>query len=245
MQRMDNEELINGYFEGSLSEEQKREFDHLFETNTDFKTDFEFQEELKRALVKSERKQLKEILSNTNTPHEKEKSQVIRLRPWFIAASVALLAGISSWLIFFNRPDIDSQQLYASNFAPYENVVHPIERGEQLEDLKTRAFIAYENAEYTKAIELFQTLNKKNNDRYIIFYEAIALMQLNKHDEAVPLFEDYIETNGELKERAIWYLALAYLKLDEIEECKEQLSLLTHKEGFKTKAAKNLLAELN
>ena len=40
MQRMDNEELINGYFEGSLSEEQKREFDHLFEKNTDFKTDF-------------------------------------------------------------------------------------------------------------------------------------------------------------------------------------------------------------
>ncbi|WP_400071479.1 tol-pal system YbgF family protein [Zobellia russellii] len=245
MQRMDNEELINGYFEGSLSEEQKREFDHLFETNTDFKTDFEFQEELKRALVKSERKQLKEILSNTNTPHEKEKSQVIRLRPWLVAASVVLLAGISSWLIFFNRPDIDSQQLYASNFAPYENVVHPIERGEQLKDLKTRAFIAYENSEYTKAIELFQTLNKKNNDKYIIFYEAIALMQLNKHDEAVPLFEDYIETNGELKERAIWYLALAYLKLDEIEECKEQLSLLAHKEGFKTKAAKNLLAELN
>ncbi|WP_289038051.1 hypothetical protein [uncultured Zobellia sp.] len=245
MQRMDNEELINGYFEGSLSEEQKREFDHLFETNTGFKTDFEFQEELKRALVKSERKQLKEILSNTNTPHEKEKSQVIRLRPWLIAASVVLLAGISSWLIFFNRPDIDSQQLYASNFTPYENVVHPIERGEQLEDLKTRAFIAYENSEYTKAIELFQTLNKKNNDKYIIFYEAIALMQLNKHDEAVPLFEDYIETNGELKERAIWYLALAYLKLDEIEECKEQLSLLTHKDGFKTKAAKNLLAELN
>ncbi|MBU2974752.1 tetratricopeptide repeat protein [Zobellia sp. B3R18] len=245
MQRMDNEELINGYFEGSLSEEQKREFDHLFETNTDFKTDFEFQEELKRALVKSERKQLKEILSNTNTPHEKEKSQVIRLRPWLVAASVALLAGISSWLIFFNRPDIDSQQLYASNFAPYENVVHPIERGEQLEDLKTRAFIAYENAEYIKAIELFQTLNMKNNDKYIIFYEAIALMQLNKHDEAVPLFEDYIETNGELKERAIWYLALAYLKLDEIEKCKEQLSLLAHKEGFKTKAAKNLLAELN
>ena len=245
MQRMDNEELINGYFEGSLLEEQKREFDHLFETNTDFKTDFEFQEELKRALVKSERKQLKEILSNTNTPHEKEKSQVIRLRPWLIAASVVLLAGISSWLIFFNRPDIDSQQLYASNFTPYENVVHPIERGEQLEDLKTRAFIAYENAEYTKAIELFQTLNMKNNDKYIIFYEAIALMQLNKHDEAVPLFEDYIETNGELKERAIWYLALAYLKQDEIEECKEQLSLLIHKEGFKTKAAKNLLAELN
>ncbi|WP_155600622.1 hypothetical protein [Zobellia amurskyensis] len=245
MQRMDNEELINGYFEGSLSEEQKREFDHLFETNPDFKTDFEFQEELKRALVKSERKQLKQILSNTNVPQEKEKSQVIHLRPWLVAASLVLLVGISSWLIFFNRPDIDSQQLYASNFAPYENVVHPIERGEQLEDLKTRAFIAYENESYQQAIELFKTLNDKNNDKYIIFYEAISLMQLNKHREATPLLESYIEDNGELKDRAIWYLALTYLKLNKIEECKEQLNLLAHREGFKTKAAKNLLAELN
>ncbi|WP_276168486.1 tetratricopeptide repeat protein [Zobellia alginiliquefaciens] len=245
MQRMDNEELINGYFEGSLSEEQKREFDHLFETNADFKTEFEFQEELKRTLVKSERKQLKEILSNTAVPPEKEQPKVIRLRPWLVAASVFVLVGISSWLILFDRTDIDSQNLYNSNFAPYENVVHPIERGEQLEDLKTRAFMAYENENYKEAIELFKTLNEKNNDKYIVFYEAISLMQLNKQDEAIPLLEDYIASSGELKERAIWYLALSYLKLDEIEDCKEQLRVLVHNEGFKKKEAQRLLDELD
>jgi len=241
---MDKEELINGYFEGSLSEGQLIEFESLLKTDAEFKSAFELEKELQLALKKNERKELKELFSSLNETEEKNEDKVISMRPWLAAASIALLVGIGSWLLFFNSPDLNTNQLYVANFTPYENVVHPIERGNQLEDLLSRAFTAYEDEKYTDALKLFKELNVKQNDAYIEFYEAIVLMQLNRHKEAIPLLENYIENNGELKDRAHWYLALAYLKLDDVSNSKTELGKLIKLGSFKNDAAKNLLADL-
>jgi hypothetical protein len=69
-------------------------------------------------------------------------------------------------------------------------------------------------------------------------------MQLNNHQEAIPLLKTYIENDGQLKDRATWYLALSHLKMDEIENSKTQLKKLVDQDGFKMKAARELLEEL-
>lgn len=183
--------------------------------------------------------------SSKETESKKAETKVISIRPWLVAASVALLLGLGSWFLFFNTPYLNTEQLYVANFAPYENVVHPIERGEQLEDLKTKAFTAYEDANYSLALELFKELQAQQADPYISFYEAIVMMQLNKHQEAIPLLKSYIENEGQLKDRAIWYLALAHLKQDNTAESKLQLKKLVQLNGFKSNDAKNLLEVLD
>ena len=70
------------------------------------------------------------------------------------------------------------------------------------------------------------------------------MMQLNMHQDAIPLLENYIATDGALTDRSIWYLALSYLKINEVEKCKTQLRLLIKKNGFKVVAAENLLDQL-
>ena len=242
---MDNDALINGYFEGSLSAGQRADFEHLLKTDPKFRADFEFQRELQDSLKKDERQQIKNMLAEVGTYQNKPQTKVIRLRPWLAAASVAILVGMSAWLLYFNTAGFDANQLYNANFVPYENVVHPIERGEQLEDLKTKAFAAYENEDYGHALELFKELQQKQNDSYIGFYEAIVLMRLNKHQKAIPLLENYISGNGDLKDRAIWYLALTYLKLNEIDKCKTLLNELAAQKKYKANAAEQLLKELD
>jgi len=251
---MDNEALINGYFEDTLSENERAEFDRLLQADAEFAAEFEFQKELKSALKKEERQKIKSLFSNLGTETlvdlhdgrtQKPERKVISIRSWLVAASIIFLLGIGSWLLFYNTPDLNTDQLYAANFVPYENVVHPIERGAQLEDLKTRAFTAYENANYGLALELFKELQVQHNDPYIVFYEAIVLMQLDNHEEAIPLLEGYIEDNGQLKDRATWYLALAYLKQNDITESKIQLGKLVEMGSFKVKTAKALLDELD
>lgn len=245
---MDREELINGYFEGSLSESQLAEFEVLLGTDEAFRTAYEFEKELQVALKKEERKEIKELFSSLNENEEpgpeKRKSRLISMRPWLMAASIALVVGLGSWMFFFTSPNINSEQLYLTHFAPYENVVHPIERGNQLEDLQSRAFTAYEEENYNKALQLFKELNIKQNDSYIDFYEAIVLMQLNQHKESVVLLKSYIENDGELTDRAHWYLALAYLKLDNIKDSKKELKKLIALGSFKNDSAKRLLTEL-
>jgi len=245
---MDKSALLNGYFEGSLSEVQLGKFNRLLKTDEDFAAAFEFERELQIGLKKQERKEIKELFSSLdqqNEEKEKHQSKVISMRPWLAAASIALVVGLGSWVFFFNSPNINSDQLYLSNYAPYENVVHPIERGNQIEGLLNSAFMAYEDGKYEFALQLFKELNTKQNDAYIEFYEAIILMQLNRHDEAIPLFKNYIGNNGELKDRAHWYLSLSYLKLNQVENSKSELEKLIQLNSFKTETAKKLLDDLN
>ncbi len=244
---MDKEEWINRYFEGTLSKSQLEEFSGLLRTDDDFKKAFEFEQELQIALKKEERKELKRLFSSLNDDQgeKKSNSKVISMPPWLAAASIALIIGLGSWIFYLGNTDINSGQLYLSNFAPYENVVHPIERGNQLEDLLSRAFTAYESEDYNKALELFKELHTKQNDDYLEFYEAIILMQLNRHEESIPLLKDYIQNDGVLKDRAHWYLALAYLKLDKIEDCKTELQKLVQIGSFKKEAGEELLEKLD
>ncbi|MAU70965.1 MAG: hypothetical protein CML04_02630 [Pseudozobellia sp.] len=243
---MDKEELINRYFENSLTPEELSDLEQLYSSDKEFAEQFDFEKELKLSLKKEERQELKSLFSELSdeNPLSTKESKTIRMRPWLMAASVALLVGISSWLVIFNNGSRNHDELYQDYFAPYENVVHPIERGQQLEDLRTQAFIAYENQDYEKALMLFKELHDKSNDTYLNFYEAISLMKLEKHKEAADLFSNYISTNGELKDRAQWYLALCYLRLNETAKSKALLKELITKGGFKAKTAKELIDEL-
>ena len=186
---MDNVEFINSYFEGSLSEKELEEFNSLLKTDEGFSADFEFQKELQFALKKEERREIKQMFNEIAETEKPSTPKIIRLRPLMAAASIALLVGLGSWFFLFNKPNYDSDQLYNTHFVPYDNVVHPIERGNQLVDLKTRAFTAYENEEYVVALELFKELHTEQSDSYIDFYTAIVLMQLQNHKEAIPLLK--------------------------------------------------------
>lgn len=242
---MDKEALINGYFEGSLSQDQLGEVDRLLETDAAFATDFEFQKELQQALKKDERSEIKTMFSRLAKQEEKPETKVIQLRTWLAAASIAVLVGLGSWFFLLNSPDIDTEALYAANFSPYDNVISPIERGNDIVDLRSRAFTAYENKEYTTALELFSQLKIEQDDPYIQFYEANLRMQLNQHALAIPLLKGYIENNGQLADRAMWYLALSHLKLGEVEQSRTQLNKLIGLGSFKLEAAKELLAQLD
>ena len=241
---MDKDELINGYFEKTLSERQLKEVEQLRQTDPVFQSDFELQLELQRALKKQERSEIKEMFSQLGD-EQKTKPKVFRLNPWLAAASIALLIGIASWFLFLNSGEINTKELYASHFVPYENVVMPIERGEEIKDLKASAFAAYENEEYSNALKLFEKLQTIEKDAYIDFYSAMVLMQLNRVEEAIPLLEGYIEKEGKLKDRATWYLALAYLKINNVGASKKELNKLILSGSFKSKTAKALLSKLD
>lgn len=242
---MDKEELINGYFEGSLSEGQMEEVQQLLKTDADFATDFEFQKELKTALKKEERQEIKQLFSELNKEESSPETKVIQMRPWLVAASIALLVGLSSWFFFFNTSDLNADALYAANFAPYNNVVHPIERSNELADLKTQWYTAYEAKDYQLLLKLSEQLTAIQKDTYFDFYFGNVQMALGNHEKAIPLLEGHIKENGELKDRATWYLALAHLKLGDIKRAKAELEKLVQMNSFKTKAAEELLEALD
>jgi len=238
---MNKEHLIEQYFSKSLSQEARKEFNHLIITDPEFATEAEFQNNLKIAIKKEEQNALKKELQNFEA---EENTTSFNFKKWFIAASIISLLAIPSFWYFNNT--IDTQELYVENFEPYRNVVQPIVRGETSDDIKTKAFTAYETKNYSEAIQYFDELLQQNHDKTIAFYKANALLKLNKTEAAVAIFKTNLKSTDSLDAKNNWYLALGYLKLDDSEKAIEQLKIVCSNplSDYKKEAAKNLLKQL-
>jgi len=70
---MDKDILLNNYFEGNLSEEEKQQFNELLSNDSEFKAEFEFQKKAKIAVALSERKKMKNQLKEIENSR-KQKS---------------------------------------------------------------------------------------------------------------------------------------------------------------------------
>lgn len=235
---MDKTDFINKYFEGTLSELELKTFESLLINDTDFKETFEFQKELQETLVLNDREQTKKEIQNWGTNKNKRD-----FKPWMIAASLIVLFG-TSWLLFFNSQSNTTEELYASNFEPYRNIVQPIVRGEHKEDLKSKAFAAYEGRDYENAIIYFNSLLNEEPNSIISFYKANTLLQLNKVNEAIIILEKNIKNPDTLQDRNLWYLSLAYLKDNNIDASRKTLEHLLSHSKFKNKEATILIKNL-
>ncbi|MCK8522615.1 hypothetical protein M0D21_13605 [Aquimarina sp. D1M17] len=242
---MEKETLIIKYFEGSLTQEELKLFEQYRKEDTSFEQEVLFQEDAQKVLkaeekanIKSLFNQYEEEITNNSSSKAKNKSKF-----WLVAASLAILIGSAVWFSL-QTSAVSSEELYANYFQPYKNVVHPLTRSVQEKDQKTIAFEAYENGDYDTAAHLFNQLFSSSKEPYYLFYAANSLMQLNKMDDAIPLLEKHLTTQDTLNEKSVWYLALAYLRKNNIKEAKTYLNLIITEKKYNHKKAKELLDSL-
>jgi hypothetical protein len=221
----DKEILLEKYFEGQLSTDEKQLFDEALKNDEDFKTAFEFEKDVKDGIHLLERDSLKKMLKGFE---EKPQKKVIHLRNWlWLGAAAMLTIGISLWLSFDNQANSD--ELYLSYYQTYPNVVAPIVRGENIQDEKHKAFEAYEQEKYQLASTLFHQIFEKAKEEYAVFYEAQSYFGLGKTQKGIQLLENFNFSDGRypFKTQQQWYLALGYLKLKNLEKAKQYLQALT------------------
>lgn len=241
---MDKELLLNNYFSNQLTAEQERTFNDLLDTDTEFKAQFMFEKDLQRAIRKKENQDLKVKLKGiekeiqTTASPSQAKS---RFRPWSIAASITIFLTLG-WLTYYSLSGISNQDLYNAHFEPYPNTVYSITRSDGSESVEREAFVAYESQDYERAAELF--LNAGEAITHGDFYLAQVLLQLNRNEEAIELFAKSMLEDSSFEAEANWYLALAYLKENNIESAKEVLERQVSQYNFKKAKASELLESL-
>ncbi len=236
---MEKDELLEKYFQGNLNANEQAAFDTLLNEDASFKEEVALQLSIKRVAEEYDDNEFRSMLSDFEAEHQPKKVfRLERYSKWLVAASVVLIAGLT-YILTLNNPT--TQELFAQNFQPYENVVHPIVRGTEEQDQKTKAFIAYETGDYELAVSLFSDLYEKDKQPYYLFYKANALLKLEKAQEAIPLLKEHLKTKDTLKEKSTWYLALAYLKIEDKENARTLLQQLVNDKQYKVKEAKTLL----
>ena len=247
---MSNIDLIEKYFSNSLSPKEQLRFNQLLQSDEKFKKDFTFQKDLQKVIARNQHDDLKKTLQD----FEKDKP-VVNLfnisKKWLVAASVLIIVGLGFVFLkssFFPSPE----KIFAESYEPYRNIVLPIERGENSNTIEHSAFIAYENGNYHKAINLFNSVPNKDTT-YILFYKSMCYMSLNKTKEAITLLKAITDSGNEVSseknfnEIANWYLALAYLNIGKTEMAIKQFSIIANDKGnvFKKEDSRKILKYLN
>ncbi len=229
--------LFEHYLAGELSKEELVKFENLLQTDIDFKKAFNQYREVHNSLeltFKNNNEQLNfenNLKNISNTYFEKSTSKSNYKWYYSIAASIAVLLSV---YLFYpsTKPSYEEYITYPSvNFTV---------RGNQ-ENILLDAQNAFNNKNFTKANELFsEVLKKETENTEIKLYNGLALIEINKFNEASTLLNSIANGNSSFKYQAIWYLALSNLKQNKYAECKLLLEKLPEEFNQYLKAKKLL-----
>lgn len=242
---MEKEVLLHKYFEGSLSLDEKVLFDQLLVEDANFKAKYEFEKDVQVVIKNTERNKLKYKLQafEKERPVNKLKKNIF-WKPLKIAASIALIIG-ASWFILNTFIGEDSEKLYASNYEKYPNTVYTITRGDINDNsLERKAFLAYEGEQYGLAITYFKELKDAIGLDYVDFYLAQSYLANNNVKKAIEAFEKIGAINSDYRVEALWYKALAYIKLEDNKNAIAVLEKILKEGSYKKDEALVLLQEL-
>ena len=239
---LDKDQLIAKFLTRSLSEAEQLRFNTLLSKDASFRAEVALLQDLNNVAEAEDDAMAKEMVAGFEAEHH-NKQGVGKTRIWWVAASLALLLSIG-YLVIQETP-ANTQKLFVENFEPYRNVIHPIPRASQQDDLKTQAFAYYEQGKYDEALALFKKLYATTETPYYLFYQANALLQLNRPKEAITALQIHLKTKDTLTQKSHWYLAMAYLKLNDVTNAKKNLEQVVLENKYNVEKAKSLLKKLD
>jgi len=260
-------DLIEKYLDDTLNDEEATLFNETLENNEEFVRELNDMELLIEGIKLSASKTTLEekierfeakMLENENEEHKKTESLTcidfiqIKKYSWAVAASLTILM-VSTFSIINIRQSNVNQRLYATYFTPLENDGIKRSAESTTKDYWKDALHYYDREMYQEALDCFDQIiitdfkQLINHPRYTLYklYKGNTLMMLNRHTEAMSLFEGIIDDGDGMIMQARWYLSMCYLhekKLEHLMPLLEEMSKV--ESSFYGQDAKKILHQL-
>lgn len=210
---MDNLEYIETYFNGELSEENKKEFERKIIVETDFAEQVSFYLTSKQVAggeLKVERERFREVYEKfkLDTRNNKDQLSIVRkLWPW--AAAVAVLAGIIFGFNIWLKPI--SQVKLADKFIKENFQTLPVKMNAR-EDSLQMAIQLYNKSKLSEALMRFESLAQTDTSfGEAKKYAGIVSLRLEQYDKAIDFFSQ-VEKAHLYANPGKFYQALTLLK---------------------------------
>ncbi|GEM_PF-4931573 len=140
-----------------------------------------------------------------------------------IPAAIAVAAVVLIMVLFFTPKQNPYASLVTIEPAPY---VMPETRGqvEEVQEVFRRGMTHYINAEYNAALPLLRQVAEADpgNPQYQFFF-GVSLMLTQRYQEGVGYLTHPTVMNSAYREEAMWYAALGYLKMGDVNEAQGYL----------------------
>lgn len=243
-------QLIEDYLNGSLNASEAAEVEKRLLQDNAFAealaqqrdllavVDKKVENDLRNLLVEEEANLKKTVLSADEKP-------TFSIGKWLSGAAAIVVFLVAGWLLFKGGSDSGSSRLFTENFTAYTNIIAPNRRGNNDERRLSLAFLAYDNKQYQKAIDEFEALKSDTLQNELTFYIGVSYLALEEVEKAMITLAEVSEDSRFAMEKQ-WYMALAYLKKNDIDATKEALNkaLALSTDPVLTRKATELLDKL-
>ncbi|MBS0000610.1 MAG: tetratricopeptide repeat protein [Cyclobacteriaceae bacterium] len=261
----ENIDLIEKYLDDNLDPEELKLFNQKLNRDPEFhRLYFEMDRLVEGIRISARKTTLEEKLANLERtlPFQKSENRksgtpvvilMERMMQYKVAiAAVITLLFVATFVLTTRDFGTDPGKLYAQYFEPLENFESRTKRSIENSDaeLSQRAFQYYDQGDYQNALDIFKSLQNETLDKTIDpvsrwLYMGNAYMALGDTENAIPLFQQVIEANTGFVVNAKWYLALCYLKQENLQEAKKLLTELETQGRHKHDEAVKILEKLN
>ncbi len=137
------------------------------------------------------------------------------------------------------------ETFFQEYFQTYTNTT-PIVRGDESTGIMENAMIEYEAGKYKTALRILEdVLNTEPDNMAALFYAGICHLNLKQSDQSIPHLKRVSDGSSIFVEPAIWYLGLAYLRNERLEQAQRTLQNIASKDGLFQEEAQKLLQEMN
>jgi len=247
------DELIEAYISGEMEQEARSTFELRLRQNPALAEEVRFHESMIDGIRDRAREKLKmrflqlehelQAQETSGKPRPEVQGLLSHLK-WGLALMAILIP-----LVYFLIPSKDPVEIFEDYFRIYPNEVIDFSGREpsSLTDYE-RAFWAYEQHDFSQAIEAFEALEKNSTDRIAIpFYLGLSYLHQRQADLAVHQFWLLIkmeEESHEFLDPAHWYLSLALVLRGDLPDAKKELREISRSESPYAPAAARLLKRL-
>lgn len=243
-------ELIDRYYEGTLSQEEKLAFEKRLADEVTFAQEVALHKKIVAGLKASSRGNMLKKLQEEDAKMEAYQP-VAKTIPlyggssqklyWAIAAGFILL--LIPFVILYNQRQ-SSEQLFTQYFAPYSHQ----EGALPTDGPADQAMDLYKNQNYAQALPILDKMlgGKEGKEAAILFYKGNSHLALDHAEDAINSFEGVLALSpNPYTEEAEWYLALSYVKAAKKRKAKKLLEDIIKKQDHPyQKEARDLLTQL-
>jgi tetratricopeptide (TPR) repeat protein len=173
-----------------------------------------------------------------------------------IAAVLVAIAAVV-WMLKPN-PATNPNELFAKYHQPQQELIRTRQIIAQLEsqgfagasaaDTLKKALILYENGQYNEVITLLKTYQEQHKDDLLVqYYIGMSYMNESRYAKAIEYLLPVSKAeDSDLKNDALWNLALCYLKVENgLEDAKSLFSKIGNDQNSPNqKGAKSVLVDL-
>ncbi len=224
-------QLIEGYFEGTLTTDQKKQFKELRRHDPDFAKEVKIYQKIERGFKGLHLDHLQNQMNSWESGQKETKVVELPARgSWvkYISIAAAIAIMITTPFIYQNMNSNPYEQYFQAS-ADYATDLVSL-RGSTVSssdiELKNQGFLAYQQNNYQTAIVLLEDYTQRATDDYQArLVLGIAALAISDENAAIHQFDNILRSNdANTKQDAQWFWALAQYKAKNTAASKKMLT---------------------